>query len=104
MGGIQEALYAARIPFEVGMKEYLDKERIQVLLRKADDNWFIGRTGKHYPSYEEHLAHTADYIAKHYNGKGGSNGKRKLNAACRGNPQGKDSQLGQEPKKTARLC
>jgi len=45
------------------MPEKLDKEKIQELLRKADEKWFASHGGY---KYQEHLEFTAEYLAKHY--------------------------------------
>ena len=54
--------------------EKLDKERIRELLQKADGKWFARHKGQF--NYQEHLDFTADYIVKHYKGKGHASGQR----------------------------
>jgi len=45
----------------------LDQEEISQLLKEADDRWLaLHRSGTF--NYNEHLAFTAAYIAKHYKG------------------------------------
>jgi hypothetical protein len=76
----------------------LDKERLKVLLREADDRWFNHmQTGKDL-SYQAQLEHTADYLAKNYD-KGRGNGSRKLVPAGENQPQPKDSHPGKKSKK-----
>ncbi|GAI66745.1 unnamed protein product [marine sediment metagenome] len=42
----------------------LDKEKIQQLLRQADERWYTQHSGSY--NYQEHLGFTADYISKRY--------------------------------------
>lgn len=55
----------------------LDKEKLETLLRKADDKWFA-KPGPY--KYGAQVAFTADYIAKHYK-NGGQNGNSKRNTS-----------------------
>lgn len=57
------------------MATILDKEKLKILLREADEKWFAAH-GVEY-KYEEHLGHTASFISRNYNRKRGKNGNRK---------------------------
>lgn len=45
-------------------REKLDKEMMLRLLRKADSKWFAQHSGQF--NYQEHLAFTAEYVARNY--------------------------------------
>jgi len=54
----------------------LDQEEISQLLKKADDRWFLLHRSGNF-NYNEHLAFTTAYIAKHYKGGKDHEYKRK---------------------------
>ncbi len=82
------------------MKPSLDKDKIKVLLRKADSQWYRRRVPNKY-DYEGQLEHTATYLAQNYD-KGGNHEKHTPT------PQGhtakrQDRSTGKEAAKGTRL-
>lgn len=82
------------------MNAEMDKQRLKILLREADDRLFLKR-GKH--TYDEHLNFTADYLAKNYNRKARENGNRKTTPIARHQGKRQNSTSGEKTEKGAHL-